>query len=144
MSEETNKLILESVPSQKRANELMEKLFEITQPTAVYSQPVTQDNYTVITATELQASIGFGYGGGGGFGNVNSEENQDGGFGGGGGGGGTTTARPVAAVIIGPNGVRVEPIVDPTKIVLALFTVIGSIFITMARVRKFMKEGKLE
>ncbi|MCA9927759.1 MAG: hypothetical protein KC419_04755 [Anaerolineales bacterium] len=144
MSEETNKLILESVPSQKRANELMEKLFEITQPTAVYSQPVTQDNYTVITATELQASIGFGYGGGGGFGNVNSEESQDGGFGGGGGGGGTTTARPVAAVIIGPNGVRVEPIVDPTKIVLALFTVIGSIFITMARVRKFMKEGKLE
>ncbi|MCA9926321.1 MAG: hypothetical protein KC421_28325, partial [Anaerolineales bacterium] len=141
MSEETNKLILESVPSQKRANELMEKLFEITQPTAVYSQPVTQDNYTVITATELQASIGFGYGGGGGFGNVNSEESQDGGFGGGGGGGGTTTARPVAAVIIGPNGVRVEPIVDPTKIVLALFTVIGSIFITMARVRKFMKEG---
>ena len=144
MSEETNKLILESVPSQKRANELMEKLFEITQPTAVYSQPVTQDNYTVITATELQASIGFGYGGGGGFGNVNSEESQDGGFGGGGGGGGTTIARPVAAVIIGPNGVRVEPIVDPTKIVLALFTVIGSIFITMARVRKFMKEGKLE
>ena len=144
MSEETNKLILELVPSQKRANELMEKLFEITQPTAVYSQPVTQDNYTVITATELQASIGFGYGGGGGFGNVNSEESQDGGFGGGGGGGGTTTARPVAAVIIGPNGVRVEPIVDPTKIVLALFTVIGSIFITMARVRKFMKEGKLE
>ncbi len=146
MSEALNKIILEAIPSQQKANELMAHLFEITKPTAVYSQPVTQGDYTVITASELQAGIGYGYGGGGGIGEGAAAENQNEniGAGGGGGGGGGTSARPVAAVIIGPNGVRVEPIVDPTKIVLAFFTVLGGIFMTAAKVRKFMREGELD
>ena len=146
MSEELNKIILESIPSQQKANELMDNLFEITKPTAVYSQPVSQGDYTVITASELTAGIGFGYGGGGGVseGEATEDPQQNVGAGGGGGGGGATGARPVAAIVIGPNGVRVEPIVDPTKIVLAFLTVLGSIFMTAAKVRKFMKEGKLD
>jgi uncharacterized spore protein YtfJ len=45
----------------------------------------------------------------------------------GGGGGGTALARPVAAVIITPQGIRVEPIVDVTKISIAFFTAFGAI-----------------
>ncbi|KAA3665332.1 MAG: hypothetical protein DWQ04_01205 [Chloroflexi bacterium] len=146
MSQDLNKIILESIPSQQKANELMDNLFEITKPTAVYSQPITQGDYTVITASELQAGIGYGYGGGGGINNSESEEEPVGniGSGGGGGGGGGTSARPVAAIIIGPNGVRVEPIIDPTKIGIAFFTVLGGIFMTAAKVRKYMAEGKLD
>jgi uncharacterized spore protein YtfJ len=147
MTDDTNKLIIESIPTQQRANELMGKLFDITKPTAVYSQPVTQGEYTVITASELNAGIGFGYGGGGGF-ELKSAETEhtagSNGAGGGGGGGGGSTARPVAAVIIGPDGVHVEPIIDLAKVAIAFFTTLGGIFMAIAKMRKFQKEGKLE
>jgi uncharacterized spore protein YtfJ len=147
MNEESTRLILEGVPNQQRANELMEKLFTLTRPSAVYSEPVSSGEYTVITACEVTAGIGFGYGGGGGEGPTPAEnEAQVGGgtgFGGGGGGGGGTAARPVAAVIIGPDGVRVEPIVDPTKIALAFFTMLGSIFLTARKMRRFKRTKEL-
>ena len=58
------------------------------------------------------------------------------GYGGGGGGGGFSAGRPVAAIIVEPEGVRIEPIVDPTKIALAFFTVLGSIFWMGYRMRR--------
>ena len=119
MSENLTKIAIEAVPNQQAANDLLARLFEITKPGAVFSQPVSQGEYTVITASELTAGMGVGYGGGGGSGSGQStpEKQESGvGFGGGGGGGGVTLARPVAAIIIGPEGVRVEPIVDATKI----------------------------
>ncbi len=67
-----------------------------------------------------------------------------GGSGGGGGGGGSTLARPVAAISIGPDGVHVEPIVDPTKIAIAMFTAVGAIFMSLGKMRRFRDTGKLE
>ena len=61
---------------------------------------------------------------------------SEGGFGRGGGGGGGTTARPVAAIIMGPDGVRVEPIVDPTKIAIAFFTAFGAMMIALRKMRQ--------
>ncbi|MCZ7670108.1 MAG: hypothetical protein M5U34_24495 [Chloroflexi bacterium] len=58
------------------------------------------------------------------------------GSGGGGGGGGSIMARPVAVISIGPKGVRVEPIMDPTKIVIAFFTTMAAVFISLRRIRK--------
>ena len=55
MSEKTTKIAIEAVPNQKAANELMTRLFDITKPEAIFSQPVTQGAYTVITASELTA-----------------------------------------------------------------------------------------
>lgn len=146
MSENLTKLAIESVPNQERANELMGKLFDITKPEAVFSQPVTKDAYTVITASELTAGLGFGYGGGGGgSGEAAPEKPESGvGFGGGGGGGGGTMARPVAAIIIGPDGVRVEPIVDATKIAIAFFTAFGAMWVAFGRMRRAASTGKLE
>ena len=120
----------------------MERLFSITRPKAVFSKPVTQGEYTVITASELTAGLGYGYGGGGGgspqSGNSGGSQSimSEGGFGRGGGGGGGTTARPVAAIIMGPDGVRVEPIVDPTKIAIAFFTAFGAMMIALRKMRQ--------
>jgi uncharacterized spore protein YtfJ len=137
MSEEFNKLIIESVPNQERANELIGRLFDVTQPSAVFSQPITNGPYTVITASEVTVGMGAGYGGGGGVGPDNDEgETAASGFGGGGGGGGTAMARPVAAIIIEPDGVRVEPIMDPTKIAVAFFTTFISIVMSVSKLRK--------
>jgi len=137
MSEEFNKLIIESVPNQEKANEVIGRLFDVTQPRAIFSEPVSNGPYTVITASEVTVAMGAGYGGGGGVGAKGEVgERGDSGFGGGGGGGGTAMARPVATIIIEPDGVRVEPIMDPTKIAIAFFTTFISIVMTLSRLRK--------
>ncbi len=136
MSENLNKLILEAIPNQQSANELMGKLFDVTRPDAVYSQPVTVGDYTVINASEYMAGMGVGYGGGGGTGPTDSEgPGQPGGYGSGGGGGGSTMARPVATIIITPDGVRVEPIVDVTKIAITMFTALGAMALGLRKMK---------
>jgi uncharacterized spore protein YtfJ len=142
MSENMNKLFWESVPDQKRANELVSKLFEVTQPSAVFSEPVVAGEYTVITASEVTVAMGTGYGGGGGSAPSVSKPEEDTtqeanvGAGGGGGGGGTALARPVAVISVGPGGVVVEPVVDPTKIALAFFTAIGGMVMALRKMRR--------
>jgi len=141
--EGTVQLIRESVPNQERANQLMGRLFAATKPDAVFGEPVTQGAYTVITASELSIGLGYGFGGGVSLESDSDEESEDepgADFGSGGGGGGGATARPVAAIEIGPNGVRVEPIVDPTKISIAFFTAIGSMFMMLLKMRRMAED----
>ncbi len=140
----TVQLIRENVPSQEKANQLMGRLFEATRPDAVFAEPVTQGAYTVITASELSIGMGYGFGGGASLKSTSEEESDDESgtdFGSGGGGGGGAMARPVAAVEIGPNGVRVEPIVDPTKISIAFFTALGSMFMMLLKMRRMASDG---
>ncbi|WP_420629895.1 spore germination protein GerW family protein [Candidatus Leptofilum sp.] len=140
MSDSFNKLMIKSVADQESANELIGKLFDVTRPDAVYAEPVTVGEYTVINASEYMAGMGVGYGGGGGTApstDEASEESSDStGFGGGGGGGGTTMARPVATIIVGPNGVRVEPVVDATKIAITMFTALGAMAMALRKMKK--------
>jgi uncharacterized spore protein YtfJ len=108
---------------------VLEKIFAAAQPDAVYSKPIVSNNYTVITASEVASGGGFGSGAGFGPATPSSAEKQPdedraqaepvdtGGSGMGGGGG--SSGRPVAIIIIGPEGVSVKPIFDITKIVLA-------------------------
>lgn len=142
MSEEFNQLILESFPTQKDANELMDKMFEAAKPSSIFSEPVVHGEYAVITASETIGGLGYGYGGGGGVDGSADEAGESGGSsygsGGGGGGGGSILGRPVAAISIGPDGVRVEPIVDPTKIAIAFLTTLAAIFLSMRRISKKM------
>ena len=56
------------------------------------------------------------------------------------GGGGRTFSRPVAVVIVGPEGVRVEPVMDVTKVALAALTAFGFMFSMLGRMRR----GRLE
>ena len=114
------------VRNQAEAVELMEKLLDVADSKTVFSKPIELGEYKVITASAVSTSMGFGYGSGGAIeagGESSEKSDQPGsGFGGGGGGGGLSTARPVAVIEIGPQGVRIEPIMDPTKIAVTFFT----------------------
>lgn len=140
--EEGMKLFREVIPDQETGAELVNRLHDAARPTAVFSQPLQAGEYTVITASEVGIGLGYAFGGGGGAGNgPEDEDNEEGvqsgyGLGVGGGGGGGAWGRPVAAIEIGPHGVRVEPIVDPTKIVLAFFTTLVSMFALMGQMRR--------
>ncbi len=144
MSDETDKVLDSVIKSQAQNLELMEKLFAVAQPGAVYGEPVASGEYTVITASEILVAAGSGYGVGGGTGGetleeetaVEGEEDEGTGFGGGGAGGGVSVGRPVATINIGPNGVQVQPVVDVTKIGLAFFTTIGAMLMMLSRMRR--------
>jgi uncharacterized spore protein YtfJ len=103
----------------------MENFIAVADVKRVYGQPVQHGETIIIPAAEVVAGMGFGAGyGAGGPDDAN-------GVGGGGGGGGKALARPVAVVIADDEGVRVEPVVDPTKIALAALTAAGFILSTL-------------
>jgi len=136
-----NKIIATTINGWQEGVNLVERLFEVASPRGVFSEPVAANGKTVITAAEVSIGMGFGYGvGGGGDEAEEAAEATDTtsgmGFGGGGGGGGASTGRPIAAIIISEDGVRVEPIVDPTKIALAFFTMIGSFLLMLGRMKR--------
>jgi hypothetical protein len=45
-------------------------------------------------------------------------------------------SRPVAAIIIGPDGVRVEPIIDRTKVVITVITAVLAMAAVFGRMRR--------
>jgi uncharacterized spore protein YtfJ len=159
MNEFLNKLGVTITTSHEQNLNLVQKLFETARPTAVFSEPLHAGEYTVITAAEVMASGGVGYGGGGGSGpamaeteeveltdaipvEAIAEDDEAGGegYGVGGGGGGYSFARPVAAITIGPDGVTVEPIVDATKIAIAMFTTLGAMALMISRMVKLSQK----
>ncbi len=127
----------------EQGQEWMGKLLAAAQPGAVFGEPVTSGSYTIITASEVGAGGGFGYGIGGvspatTHGETPGEKREDSGGGGIGGGGGSA-GRPVAAIIIGPEGVRIEPVVDVTKIALAVFTTAGAMLMMLGRMNRMSR-----
>ena len=159
MANPVDGIVRYSINSWEQGIVLLVRLLDTARPSAVFSEPVQQGDYAVITASEVVAGLGFGFGAGGGAG-VDGEEAEDalphpeatvdvdsdpdseneggGGTGGGtgGGAGGSVTARPVAAISIGPTGVAVEPVVDVTKLGLAFFTMLGSAVFMWSRMRR--------
>lgn len=106
---------------------------------AVYGKPIKSGDMLIIPTAEVFCGMGFGFGSGGFEGEKPQEEDADkpgeekepssgAGYGSGGGGGGYTFSRPVALVIATPEGVRVEPVLDRTKILLAALTTAGFMF----------------
>jgi uncharacterized spore protein YtfJ len=55
------------------------------------------------------------------------------------GGGGGSSGRPVAVIVIGPDGVTIKPIFDATKLALAAITTTGAMLAVLRRVRKASK-----
>ncbi len=106
---------------------------------SAFGEPVTAGDFTVIPAAETTVSLGAGFGIG--AGPVQSGHHEpaaagSAGSGGGGGGGGMSGSRPVATIEIGPHGVAVKPIVDITKLGLALATALGSMLLLLVRMSK--------
>jgi uncharacterized spore protein YtfJ len=127
----------------------LDKLMATANVEAVYGKPIQHAETIIIPTSEVLAVMGVC---GGSWmmegepaseptGEDEEDEQEDEGGegkprrrnGGGGGGGGYSFARPVALVIAGPEGVRVEPVFDRTKVALAALTTFGFMFATMAR-----------
>jgi len=98
---------------------------------AVYGEPIEHGDKLIIPTAEVLCGMGFGVGSGSGSGTENGEEDDadspatGSGSGGGGGGGGRVFSRPVAVIVSDSQGVRVEPVIDITKIALASLTAAG-------------------
>ncbi len=120
-----------TVGSVESIRETMEQFFDTAGVERVYGEPLEYGETIVIPSAEVLTVMGFGVGSGGGQSDV--DESQSVGSGGGGGGGGRTLSRPVAVIVVSPDGVRVEPVVDPTKIALAAITASGFMLATMLR-----------
>jgi uncharacterized spore protein YtfJ len=123
-------------------DETMSKFLEAADVRKVYGRATKHGDITIIPAAEVLVAMGFAIGAGTGPGAGTSsgtdETQKSEGTGGGGGGGGRTLARPVAIVIASPDGVRVEPVIDPTKIVMAALTAggfVGGMMFRMMRKR---------
>ena len=121
----------------------LDKFLNAANVEAVYAPPITQGENVVIPAAEVLSVVGFGLGSGGGSQGASASSNASG-SGGGGGGGGRVLSRPVAAIIISPAGVRVEPIVDVTKIALAVFTTLGFMATVLTRMKNPGRRPKLD
>jgi uncharacterized spore protein YtfJ len=118
-----------------------DKLYEAASHEAVFAEPVAAEGATVIAAAEVM--MGMGMGGGGSFptsekpavspegGEPDDVSANNDNFGGGGGGG--AYSRPVAIIVIDGDGVRVEPVVDATKLALAGITAFGSMIFMITR-----------
>jgi len=133
MSEENTPFFSVSVKNNEDVHRLTERLLEVTEPGAVFSKPAKSGDYTLITASEVTVGLGSGYG----FGE--KTQGQPDSAGGGGGGGGMAAGRPVAVVSVGPDGVQVHPIIDRTKLGIALFSAVGSMLMAVARAKKWSK-----
>jgi uncharacterized spore protein YtfJ len=111
----------------------MDRLLDTGSVDMVYGVPIEHGDTLIIPCSESLTVLGMGAGSGygrgptkpGEAGNENAETSEGEGAGGGGGGGGRTFARPVAVIVASPEGVRVEPIVDVTKLALAALTAVG-------------------
>jgi uncharacterized spore protein YtfJ len=114
----------------------LDKFMSISTADSVYGEPIEYEDAVIIPAAELMSVMGFGVGYGGG-GNVNLEEAPAAnGEGGGGGGGGYAYSRPVAVIIASPEGVRIEPVVDVTKLALAALAALGFMASAIFRIRR--------
>jgi uncharacterized spore protein YtfJ len=127
----------------------MNRFMDTAKVEAVYAAPLQVGEQVIIPTAEIMCAMGFGYGSGN-WSPPDEEEQKKpaaavsagksappaGGEGRGGGGGGYTFSRPVALVIATPEGVRVEPVIDRTKIWLAAFTAAGFMVGMAARMLK--------
>jgi uncharacterized spore protein YtfJ len=103
---------------------------------AVFGEPVVNGNTTVIPCSEVVMGMGMGSGAG----PVDENGNQTGS---GSGGGGGARSRPIAAIVITEDGVRVEPILDLTKIVLASLTTGAFILLWIGRLSLMRRSSRL-
>ncbi len=113
--------------------ETLSKLIDAADVTKVFGRPIKQGDVAVIPASENLTFMGFGVGAGGG---ESTGENSGVGTGGGGGGGGRTLSRPVAIIVVTPEGAYVEPVMDPTKVAMAAITAAGFMFGMMLRMAR--------
>jgi len=122
---------------QDNTERLLERIFAAARPGAVFGTPITSGAFTVITASEISSGGGFGSGRAtlpklpGRQAEAASPTGETGGSGGGGG----ASGRPIAAIVIGPDGVSIKPIFDANKIILSAIAALGAMLALALRRR---------
>lgn len=121
----------------------MQTFIESASVEKVYGKPIEVGDLKIITASENLVAMGFAAGAGSGSANFEQDEEDtepgEGvgeGVAKGGVGGGRTLTRPVAVIIASPEGVRIEPVADRTKVIMAAITAAGFVagmFLRMSR-----------
>ena len=145
MTEIKNEIFLDAIKFPTEGLALMGKVTDAASPKAVFGEPIQQGDTTVITASSVNVGLGYGLGG---FvlDRSGSEHERRHEVNGGGGGGGGSYARPVAVISITTDGVKVEPIIDITKICLGFFSMMAAIIAALLgrsvakhKIKKIMK-----
>jgi uncharacterized spore protein YtfJ len=103
----------------------MEEFLAAADVRVVYGEPIQHDDTIIIPTAEVLCGLAFGVGSGRGSDVEENSTKPASGSASGGVGGGRILSRPVAVVVASPEGVRVEPVVDITKIALAGLTALG-------------------
>jgi len=117
--------------------ETLDKFLDAADVSAVYGQPVQSGDTLIIPTAEVLSGVGFGLGYWGG-----QDAEGDSATGSGSGGGGRILSRPVAVVIASADEVRVEPVVDLTKIALAALTASGFMMGMLLRMMRGPRTSK--
>lgn len=112
------------------------RFLETLSTVGVFGTPVVREDLTVIPCAEMIMGMGMGQGSGTGVASDGAGQSVGSGAGGGGGG----MSRPVAAIVIARGQVRVEPIVDATKVALAGITMFAFVGATLLRMRRVGRE----
>jgi uncharacterized spore protein YtfJ len=120
----------DAAPGGEQVERIVERLTGGLTADTVFGKPQRVGDRVIITAAAVQRAGGFGFGGGSG-----TDPQGSVGRGGGAGGGAQGEGRPVAVIEVGPDGVRVRPVLDFTRIGL---TVIAALLTAMrlGRVRR--------
>ena len=104
----------------------------------LFGEPTEKGGRTFVTASSVERIGGFGFGGGEGEAHGQDGDGEGGsgsGVGGGGGGGGTLRARPVAVIELSEDGVRVEPVIDFTNVLVSGVLAFGAFLAIGRRLR---------
>lgn len=109
--------------------EVMSKLANVASIHAVFGEPVQREDTIVIPCAEVSMGGGMGMGGG----PSGNTEQKTASVGMGGGAGGGASSRPIAIIVLSPEGVRVQPVMDVTKVSLAVFTTAAFILAQVVR-----------
>ncbi len=116
-------------PTMQTIEQTIGRLTNVAKTDAVFGQPIQRDGTTIIPCSEI--SLGLGWGSGTTPPSPDKEKKQQAGTGGGIGGG--IRERPVAVIVMDSKGVRVQPIVNPTRIAVSLFSAVGFAFMWLSR-----------
>jgi uncharacterized spore protein YtfJ len=127
----------ETNPVQETINDTLAHFLATANVDTVYGQPIRKGDTVIIPTAEVLSGLGFGAS----QGDTSGRESKGSKWSGGG-GGGRTFSRPVAVIVASPEGVRVTPIFDTTKIILAGLTAVGFMFSTLLRMRSNKPAGK--
>ena len=121
--------------SNQTVEQIMSQLVNVAKADAVFGQPVERGNAIVIPCSEVSAGLGMGSGSG----PIDEKGNSTGG---GYGAGGGARGRPIAAIVVTSDGVRVEPIMDMTKIALAALSTGAFMLLWLGRLSRITRSDK--